>query len=259
MAKRAHLTGVYAIELMGTDHFYIGSSSDIGSRWTAHRYALRSGKHNNPRLRNAWAKYGPSAFRMVVLEECDRSALLEREQAYIDGLQPWFNLAPRAGSPPPASPEFIARLRARMALITACPNGHPYDDTNTYRNSKGDRICRTCNALRVSGVYEKETPEQREARRVRAAAQAQREQSREAQRLYTASHKAEKRSYDQSRAALKAKRDRQRRAVAHLTPEQLEAQRQARRDYYHRDPERMKVQQHEKYIRRRERLKEAVS
>ncbi len=257
MAKRAHLTGVYAIELMGTDHFYIGSSSDIGSRWTAHRYALRSGKHNNPRLRNAWAKYGPSAFRMVVLEECDRSALLEREQAYIDGLQPWFNLAPRAGSPPPASPEFIARLRARMALITVCPKGHSYDESNTYLNAKGKRICRACNAERVSGVYAAETPDQREERRqrVRIYHERTKDATAEQQRAYTASHKEQKRVYDQARAESKREADHNRRAVANLTPEQLEAQRQARRDHYHRDPERTKRLQHEHYIRRRDRMK----
>jgi hypothetical protein len=94
-----------------------------------------------------------------------------------------------------------------VAKIIACPKGHPYDDVNTYRSAKaGKRICRACNAERVSGVYAKETPEQREARRVRAAAQAQREQDREARRIYAATHKEQKHAYDQARVAVTAER-----------------------------------------------------
>ena len=33
---------------------------------------------------------------------------------------------------------------ARAATITACPEGHPYDDANTYRTSRGQRQCRIC-------------------------------------------------------------------------------------------------------------------
>ncbi len=249
MAKRAHITGVYAIELVGTDRFYVGSSSDIGSRWSAHRHDLNSGKHNNPKLRHAWIAYGPDAFRMFVLEECDRAELVEREQAYIDGLQPWFNIAPKAGLPPPASPEFIARLRARMAAITHCPKGHLYDDANTYMGKAGKRICRACNALRVSEVYASETPEQREARRVRMAAQAQREQDREARRIYAATHREQKRAYDQSRADLKRERDHRRRAVANLTPEQLAAVREAKRAAYWRDRDKNVQDLRERYRR----------
>lgn len=215
MAKRPHLTGVYAIELMGSDRFYIGSSSDIGSRWTAHRRDLTTGKHVNARLRNAWAKYGEAAFRMLVLEECDRADLIEREQAYIDGLQPWFNLAPKAGLLPPITPEFIARLRARTALITACPRGHAYDEANTYRGKAGKRICRVCNALRVSGVYAVETPEQRETRRqaVKAHYEANKPQISAQMREYAAARKEEKRAYDVNRRALANQQRRERHAA----------------------------------------------
>lgn len=30
------------------------------------------------------------------------------------------------------------------AIKTHCPQGHPYDEANTYRSPKGDRHCRTC-------------------------------------------------------------------------------------------------------------------
>lgn len=34
--------------------------------------------------------------------------------------------------------------RARYALITHCPRGHPYEGENLYLHPNGCRICRTC-------------------------------------------------------------------------------------------------------------------
>jgi len=38
--------------------------------------------------------------------------------------------------------------RRRMALIVACPSGHPYDESNTHINVNGARKCRTCDRER---------------------------------------------------------------------------------------------------------------
>jgi len=32
--------------------------------------------------------------------------------------------------------------------VTHCPQGHPYDEENTYRNPRGHRFCRTCARIR---------------------------------------------------------------------------------------------------------------
>lgn len=34
--------------------------------------------------------------------------------------------------------------RARRAVVQECPQGHPYDEENTYRSPRGDRQCRAC-------------------------------------------------------------------------------------------------------------------
>lgn len=39
--------------------------------------------------------------------------------------------------------------RVRYAKITHCPQGHAYDEKNTYRHPKGCRICRTCQRERM--------------------------------------------------------------------------------------------------------------
>jgi len=36
-----------------------------------------------------------------------------------------------------------------MKAITHCPQGHEYDEDNTYRNRKGARSCRACSRIRI--------------------------------------------------------------------------------------------------------------
>lgn len=40
--------------------------------------------------------------------------------------------------------DMVARGRHRTARIDRCPESHPYDEENTYRNTKGARVCRAC-------------------------------------------------------------------------------------------------------------------
>lgn len=40
-------------------------------------------------------------------------------------------------------PQIAGARKSRMK--THCPQGHPYDNENTYISPKGDRRCRTCN------------------------------------------------------------------------------------------------------------------
>lgn len=49
-----------------------------------------------------------------------------------------------------------AAAAARQAARTHCPQGHPYDEQNTYHTRAGARVCRTCHR-------------EREARRRKAA------------------------------------------------------------------------------------------
>ena len=46
----------------------------------------------------ALLKYGYSSFRLEILEYCDPSSIIEREQYYIDLLKPEYNILQVAGS-----------------------------------------------------------------------------------------------------------------------------------------------------------------
>jgi len=248
--------GIYVIEQIDCQNYYIGSSKSVHSRWSKHRLLLRSGKHHSPYLQNAWTKYDEATFRFWIIEECEPSELLAKEQEYIDNLNPVFNVCPLARSRAGSKYTLEQLLRhkaihsARAALITHCPRGHEYTEENTYRNSKNDRICRACNALRVSAIYEAETPEQREARRLRAARYAERTRERRLvqQQEYMAAHKEEKRAYDIAHRARTNELRKQRRAT--MTPEQRASQLEQKRQSYLRHHDKNLMKMRERYARR---------
>lgn len=92
-------TGIYLIKNKITGDSYIGSASkSISSRWGYHKRDLRANKHHSSRLQNSWNKHGEESFLFEIIEECLPSACIEREQFYIDSLNPTFNMNPIAGN-----------------------------------------------------------------------------------------------------------------------------------------------------------------
>ncbi|MBC8445803.1 MAG: GIY-YIG nuclease family protein [Chloroflexi bacterium] len=81
------MMGIYEIVNWqdGKASSYVGSSVDIGKRWSKHVWALRNERHYNSHLQAAWDKYGEGAFSFCVLEQvADTENLLEREQYFLD-------------------------------------------------------------------------------------------------------------------------------------------------------------------------------
>lgn len=62
------LCGVYKIECVVTGKYYIGSSNNLHRRRREHYRRLSNGKHESPRLQNAWSKYGAKNFNFMVVE-----------------------------------------------------------------------------------------------------------------------------------------------------------------------------------------------
>ena len=93
--------GIYAIGLLGSTLRLVGSSRQIEVRWEQHRRNLRSTTHDNQYLQRLWDKYGEDAFEFWILEFCDETVLIDREQYWIDrtSVEDRINLAP-AGQPP---------------------------------------------------------------------------------------------------------------------------------------------------------------
>jgi group I intron endonuclease len=90
---------IYAIFNIVNDKCYVGQTYNKLKRFGEHRKTLRAGTHFNVLVQRAWNKYGEDAFIFVTLENLlDCKNLSEREQYWIDQLNPEYNLAPVAGS-----------------------------------------------------------------------------------------------------------------------------------------------------------------
>lgn len=92
-------TGVYQIFCTETGERYIGGTQNIERRFRGHRSELRSGKHYNKRLQQAWDKYGSGAFKFCLIEKCEVGQEKVREQVYLDNCDSLFNIYKDANGP----------------------------------------------------------------------------------------------------------------------------------------------------------------
>ena len=81
--------GVYKITNKVNDKIYIGSSNNVEKRWHQHKIQLRAGEHKNTHLQHAWDLYGEDNFIFEIIEECSPEIQFEREQHYLDTLNPF--------------------------------------------------------------------------------------------------------------------------------------------------------------------------
>lgn len=95
-------SGIYKITCTANGRFYIGSSNNCERRWITHRRDLRGQYHRNPHLQRAFNQYSEKCFTFEVIENVFVDTLLEREQYWLDTLQPFspngFNIAIKADS-----------------------------------------------------------------------------------------------------------------------------------------------------------------
>lgn len=89
------VAGVYKIINIANQRIYVGSSSNIESRWRTHLSALRHHRHGNPVLQEDWDNYGMEVFAFHLLEQIDdKEERFDREQFYIDSLSDKYNICP---------------------------------------------------------------------------------------------------------------------------------------------------------------------
>lgn len=129
-------TGIYKISI--GNHFYIGSASSkqgFCGRWSKHLAQLRNGGHFNPILQNCYNKYDEIKFE--VLELCDPKACIEREQYYVDTLNPDINIRREVVNSPLGTkqkPETIEKRRLKLLGHTCSEQARRIIGENTKRN-----------------------------------------------------------------------------------------------------------------------------
>jgi group I intron endonuclease len=91
--------GVYCWTNIESGKKYVGSSVDLYRRFMQYyniKYITRASKSSL--ICKALLKYGYSSFTLEILEYCEISDLIKREQYYIDTLKPEYNILKVAGS-----------------------------------------------------------------------------------------------------------------------------------------------------------------
>jgi len=79
--------GIYGIYSTVSDKWYVGQSTNVSKRLSAHRTCLRGhspSSHTNTHLLSAWRKYGEETFEFLLLEKVSaKTALTKREDFWI--------------------------------------------------------------------------------------------------------------------------------------------------------------------------------
>ena len=90
---------IYCIKSITSSRIYVGSTVDFENRKRKHITGLRLNKHHSNKLQNHVNKYSLNDVYFEILEKVDNSCdLINREQYFIDLLNPYFNCCPTAGS-----------------------------------------------------------------------------------------------------------------------------------------------------------------
>ena len=91
-------SGIYLLTNLTTSDIYIGQSINLGRRLGQYLTLSYLEDRNNLIISKALIKYGYINFSISILEYCDRFVLTEKEQYYIDLLNPAYNILRVAGS-----------------------------------------------------------------------------------------------------------------------------------------------------------------
>jgi group I intron endonuclease len=91
-------SGIYMITNKLTKDIYIGQSIDISNRFKNYFNLSYIKSKDSYIINRALLKYGYSNFSVTILEYCEKSNLLVREQYYFDKLNPQYNILKIAGS-----------------------------------------------------------------------------------------------------------------------------------------------------------------
>jgi group I intron endonuclease len=112
-------SGVYRFVNLINGKSYVGSSVNLRKRFNFYYSGsslLRT--KTTSVIANALLKNGYSNFSLDILEYCDSSETIKREQHYLDLLKPEYNILPEAGSSlgHKHTEETLAKLRASCGL-----------------------------------------------------------------------------------------------------------------------------------------------
>tara|TARA_R110002050_G_scaffold57833_2_gene130053 strand:+ start:5194 stop:5736 length:543 start_codon:yes stop_codon:yes gene_type:complete len=127
--------GIYVIFNKDTEECYVGSSTNLGNRFTKHKSLLKHNKHPNNLLQNAYNN-NPEKIIFGVLEYCTED-ILNKEQIYLDSLNSVYNITKDVINNTPSKESRIKMSKTRKDLYKQGilkPNGKPVIQTDLKDN-----------------------------------------------------------------------------------------------------------------------------
>lgn len=120
-------SAVYRWNNLITGEVYVGSAVDLTQRLWGYfsiPFLKKELRRNRSRISNSLLKYGYSNFSLDVLEYCESTVLISREQYYIDLLNPEYNILKIAGSRLGSkhSPETLLKYKNRKLSEASLAN-----------------------------------------------------------------------------------------------------------------------------------------
>lgn len=94
-------SGIYRWRNLITKECYVGSAINLKERlkkYFSSKCLKRVLLRNKSKISSSLLKYGYSNFSLEILEYCEDSSLLKREQYYINNINPKYNILKTAGS-----------------------------------------------------------------------------------------------------------------------------------------------------------------
>lgn len=122
-------SGIYMFINLTNGKRYIGSSKDIYNRIHEHVHNLNNQKAHNKHFQASWNKYGENSFIFTVLEYCSEDSRFEREQYYLDVINPEYNLTNNVIANSGQSPSEETRIKISNTLKEKYKTG----EIQTYR------------------------------------------------------------------------------------------------------------------------------
>ena len=99
--QNCNKSGIYMWTNLITNKSYIGSAKKLNerlSRYFSHNFMLKKLLDGKSIIYSAILKNGYFNFRLDILEYCDLSCLIKKEQYYMDILKPEYNICKTAAS-----------------------------------------------------------------------------------------------------------------------------------------------------------------